>query len=510
MMSGKLFVLYHINFERQIMERLVRFKERLKKGLPGYILNLSVLLVFWGGLLRKSYNYDTVYHMVVDDADVMTRIRGGRYAAALIDYALLKFGLRTTDNISITILLSLLILAAAMYAVRSLFEKYAPDDKLAKAGFYCGLGFVFLNVQFAELLMFSEYSIYYALAYFAAALGVLFYFRKKYPAAILMYAIAVSFYQNSVVFAAILSAFYILADEKMHLSIKAVLREITAVMLCMAMGGLDLISIRILEKLDIIPLSGKVSGLGDISQKLSDAFGSFVLLNKSGGGMLPGLWLPFIFEMMILAAVIYYCIKEHKADGAVFLLMVCMGSFALLYVIPFASFEFFFPPRLSFCFFLAQGLLLVSAYLCDFAKTHRLLGLAGVFYLFVHFIFADFIVTDHLVSNALDEVYVNMVYEEILKYEKESGIQVTKLAVMKDAYAPSCYSQLSDISAPVNARTIDEVPVSIIQVVTGRDLEKTDMPAAIRDKYFKDKDWDHFDADEQLVIEGDTAYWCVF
>ena len=46
-------------------------------------VNLLLLLFCWGGFLRKSFNSDTVFHMVVDDADVMTRIEEGRYFVAL-------------------------------------------------------------------------------------------------------------------------------------------------------------------------------------------------------------------------------------------------------------------------------------------------------------------------------------------------------------------------------------------------------------------------------------------
>ena len=284
-------------------------KTGLKGRLPQYMLNLLMLFIFWGGLLRKSYNYDTVYHMVVGDADVVTRIRGGRYAAALIDYLLLKLGLRTTSNISVTIFLTLIVFAAAMLMMQILFERYMPDDILAKAGFYCGLNLVFLNVLFAELLMFSEYSIYFAFSYLAAAAGVFYFVRRRYLPMLIMYVTAVSFYQNAIVYAAILAAFYIYLDEKTLLSLKAVVREAAAVAVCMLIGVLDLLSIRVLERLDMIPLSAKVSGMGNISEKLSAVASSFVSLNKNAAGIFPNLWLPLIFVAIILMTIIYSRIK---------------------------------------------------------------------------------------------------------------------------------------------------------------------------------------------------------
>lgn len=492
------------------MELFGRCKNASKDKFIQYGLNLLMLFIFWGGLLRKSYNYDTVYHMVVEDADVMTRIRGGRYAAALVDFLLLKLGLRTTSDISITMLFTLITLAAAMMVMQLIFERGLPENKCAKAGFFCGLNLVFLNVLFAESLMFGEYSIYYALAYLAAAAGVALYARRRYIAMFIVYVIAVTFYQNAAVFAAILTAFYIFVDEKAVLSKKAVFRELAGVTVCMSVAALDLLSIRILEKLNLIPLSAKVSGMGDMAQKLSMALGSFVYLNKNAAGIMPNLWLPLLFAALIWITLAYSRIKEHKPAQLLFLFLVCMGSYMLLYVIPLASEEFYFPPRLSFCFFMVQGLLLAAAYSITGKTLHKLLGIIGISYMLLHLFFSGFIIADHFVSNALDEAYIRMLYGEIVKYEKETGIEVTKIAVMKDADSPSSYREVTYVSGQINERTIDAVPVSIIQVVTGRDLEKIDMPDAIEEKYFKDKDWEHFDLDEQLIIEGDTAYWCVF
>ena len=157
-----------------------------------------------------------------------------------------------------------------------------------------------------------------------------------------------------------------------------------------------------------------------------------------------------------------------------------------------------------------QGLLLVSSYALSERFLYKLLGIVGVLYVMIHLFFSDLIITDHFVSNAIDEVYVNMLYTEILKYENETGIEVKKLAVMNDIDSPPFYKQVSYVSGQINERAIDSGPISVIRIVTGRTFEKIDMPKNIREQYFKDKNWDYFDLEQQLVIEGDTAYWCVF
>ena len=119
-------------------------------------------------------------------------------------------------------------------------------------------------------------------------------------------------------------------------------------------------------------------------------------------------------------------------------------------------------------------------------------------------------VTNHFISNTLDEVYVTMMYQEILKYEKETGITVDKLAIAKDAYAPDHYLEVGYTSGQINERTLGTVTNSIVWKVTGRRFENLEIEEEIYDQHFRGKDWACFDLSQQFFIEDDTAYWCIF
>ena len=113
-------------------------------------------------------------------------------------------------------------------------------------------------------------------------------------------------------------------------------------------------------------------------------------------------------------------------------------------------------------------------------------------------------------SNTLDEVYVNMAYQKILEYEKETGITVTGLAVADDAYAPDYYEEVNYKTGQINERCLGTVTNSLVWVLTGRQFDRTPMDDEVYKEYFEGKDWDYLNLDEQLIIIGDTAYWCVF
>ena len=478
--------------------------------LQRYGINLLLVLIFWGGMIRKSFYCDTLGHMFAEDADVLIRIRTGRYLAALGDYLLLKLGLRTTTNLSVTMLITFLILAMAMLEIQNIFQRWVPDNLWAKIGFYGGINLVFLNVLFAETLMFSECGVYHAIAYLTAAVGAKYFIKKRYIPMLFMYAAAVSFYQNAAVFAAIIIAFYICLDENMMLSRRMVFREITGIAASMGMGVLNFLCIRILHKLKIVYIFQE-AGIENFSEKVSMVFSHMIRMYKNCVEVMTNSWLPLLFILGVWGLIGYSCIKERKYSRFLCLFIVWLGSNLLLYVIPMTQSTITFYPRLFFCFFGIQGLLLASAYeVCGGGSVHRLLTLGGVLYLTVHLLFVHFIVTNHFVSNTLDKVYANMVYGEILKYEEETGNHVAKLAVMHDIDCAFYYHDFSFATDQINERALPTVPISLIYAVTGRKFEKLEVPESVSQQYFDNKNWDYLDLNEQLIIEGDTAYWCIF
>lgn len=487
------------------MKKWVKYQSLLQR----YGLNLLMVLLFWGGMIRKSFNGDTLSHMLSEDADVMVNLMCGRYFIALGDYLLLRLGLRTTTNLSVTMMIALLILAMAMLEIQSIFRRWVPDNLWAQIGFYGGINLVFLNVLFAEPLMFSECGVYHVIAYFAAALGAKYFIENRYILTLFMYAAAVSFYQNAVVFASIIIAFYICLDEDMVLSRRMVFRETIGIAVSMGMGVLNFLCIRILDKLKIVPIF-QSAGIGDFGEKLSMVSNHLIRIYKDCGGVMTSNWFPLLFILGVWGLIVYSCIKERKYSRFLCLFIVWLGCNILLYIIPMSKSAIAFYPRLFFCFFGIQGLLLVSAYAFCGNSVHRLLTLGGVLYLTVQLLFVHFIVSDHFVSNKLDEVYAKMVYERIVEYEEGTGNSVTKLAVMRDIDSSFYYHEVSFTTDQINERALPIAPVSLIYAVTGREFEKLEVPGSVSQQYFDNKNWDYIDLDEQLVIEGDTAYWCIF
>lgn len=484
--------------------------EKRKDSLVRLSVNLTVLLVFWGGMLRKSFNADTISHMASSDADIKWNVADGRYIIALGDAILLKFGIKVTTNLSITMFGAFMFFAFTMLVVQKIYIQWQPEDKWARFGYFCGLNLVFLNVLFSELLMFSECSVYFGFGYLAAALGALCFVRKKYFWMIICLLSSACTYQYTVIFAAILIAFYICLKNNSELDIRVIKKEIAGIFPCIGAGAFNLASVKALEKVGVIERFNKQASWGGIEQKVSDFSASLISLCRSSLEILPDLWIPLLFLAFLFLLMFYSCIKMGRIRKLSFIFLLFIDSMAMLYGIPFMQENFFFPPRMAFCFYLLQGMLVITAYSVCNTSLHRLLSLGCAGYLMVQLLFSNFVVTDHFVSNTLDEVYVKMMYQEVLNYEKETGTAVKKIVVCKDANAPDSYSEVGYHEHQINERTLGTATNSLIGQVTGRYFEKVDGEQEIYDQHFKGKNWDYIDLKEQLVFVDDTVYWCVF
>lgn len=461
-------------------------------------------------MLRKSFTSDTISHMVAADADVQINLEQGRYLKAFGDELLLRLGLRTTTNLSITMFLSFVILAIAMVLLQKIFAEWEPQEFTGKIGYNLIINLWVYNVLFVENLMFSEVSVYFALAYLGAVISIWFYTKRQYIRMVIALAMATCFYQYVVIFAAIGIAFFIYMQER-KLSRKVFFRELIGVAVCMGIGLANLISILLLVKTDQLTQSYKSAGIGDMKLKLKEMFESFVGLWRDAAGIFPEVWLPLLVILVVGGLLLYETIKKKRVQEFCFFMIVIVGSFALLYVIPLAEENFYFPPRMSFCFFLIQGMMMTAAYtMIDSQMCKHLLTLCCIGYLVVHMLFADFVVTNHFISNSLDKAYVRMAYEYIIEYEQKNHTTVQNLCMVNDINAPNRYREVSYVSDQINERSLGILSVSIMEVVTGHRFNRVEMDPGVYATYFEGKNWDYFDPYEQIIIIGDTAYWCMF
>ncbi len=501
---------------------------KIKNSLPRYILNLMALTVFWGGLLRKSYNADTVAHMADPSGDVIVRIRFGRYVIALLEKIQVETGILATDHLPVTILITLMICALTLTMLQFLFEKdlgFKTDTILQKAGLMICFSLVYLNVLYSEFLMFGEFCLYMAIAYAFIMFGVICHVKEGIihkVAGAVFFILGVFTYQNAAVIGSLILLFYYMIKHDFKWSKEAIRDEFFAVVVPMGAGVINLITVKIVAAINPLYQFFRSIEVGSISDKIAEACVNFYSLNKDSYNLLPRVFLPGLINLGMIVMIVYLLLKRGDKAGVGYFATAYILSLAILYLLPIMNSPFTFPPRLAIFFYLLQGLTGAALmFLAGNTETRRpdpaalrtIFSVVLVGYLWIHLIFVQFIITGRYISNNLDNVYCRLTLQKIEKYEDSTGITVNNLCVFNDADAPAHYRESSIHSHQINERIIGQATCSYMEAILGRHFEPLrleDIPADIYSEHFEGKNWDDYDPDEQLLIVGDTAYWCVY
>ncbi len=491
-----------------------------KDKITAFFCNFVLVTVFFGGLLRKSYNGDTITYMVypMDSAD--ERLRGGRYLIMLFDYLLDKIGIRTTDIYYICIFLSMVLLAICICILQHVFKRFLhSDSQIIVLGYNLAIGLAFCNVLFMEYFMFVEMTIFMLMGFFFATLGVYLYTEKKYVATVISFAVGVCLYQMVVSYAAIVLLFYYMLSNEFTWSKKAVLEEMFAVITPMCLAAANLVAIKIVSRLSKLHTFGytfaQPGGASSISSKANDVLNSLIMFLDDSYTLLHGSYVPAIIIVMSMAITIYLLIKQKGILSVLYYFVAIIVALALIFIVPLMEDIYFFPPRMSFLLYVVQGILVATAIsLLSGASKEVLIKLVSYVtmgYMWLQMISCFFIVSGRYVANTLDMTYCNIILKEIEKYEEANNTSVTKIAVTTDNYAPAFYEESKVHYEQINERILGLTTRSAFEAWYGRHFEPAgDIPADIYDEYFADKNWDYFDINEQLIIRGDTAYLCIY
>lgn len=102
-------------------------------------------------------------------------------------------------------------------------------------------------------------------------------------------------------------------------------------------------------------------------------------------------------------------------------------------------------------------------------------------------------------GNAIDNVWAKQVVYEIDKYQNESSQQIDFVYICDDGESQLCYMDINWARERI-LKIFDKNNVYIVSEMTPEE----------KSEFFKDKTWECFDADEQIVFEGNKAYVCAY
>jgi hypothetical protein len=227
--------------------------------------------------------------------------------------------------------------------------------------------------------------------------------------------------------------------------------------------------------------------------------------------------------------VFFLCLKRKSFNQLLTFLLVEVILGVLSLAVQIAENPNYFIARTSstFYFALSMQLLIMIFFLASndkesncFKRIEKILYMLPVFAVLFNVFFIQCIIQNRIISETLDSIYAEKIFAKIEGYEEETGIIVNKIAPINDTDSSPFYDQVNFCRGAINRRCYSDYTWTFLQYcayetdlagsLTGRSFERSSMNDDIYKEFFEGKNWTSFDEDEQIVIQDDTAYICVF
>ncbi len=487
------------------------------KKITALFASFLLVLLAYQGFYRFGFGSDTMIHYLNPLINIESELTYGRYIPYIIDIVLYKAGIILPDEYRVFYLLFIISTTVAAFLYQQVYIESLEKKGivLSPAKEYAGraiLSLPFISTLYAEYFMFPECFVY-SLGFAFSAFAVYFFSKNKYVAAVIFLLLASASYQVTVIVSAIYALIYIVVDGDFVLNKKMFAKGLISSICCVGAGFLNYLTMTAVYVFGILPDSPKTLSDESIIQSIKRVIYLFISFLKNGVGLVS---FPYA-NLLIAALAIVLMFIYKKNEKGIFATFIFAGfiAFVLALVIPLIQSN---APRVIFVLYAAFGCTLFLAFAQLQGKESMILLVAIILTVFIQIFSCQQIVVNHYISNTQDLDCARAVLSEIDEYEKETGNTVSTIAVCMDKRSENYYDNVYYTLWQINERVTHNVAYSLLEYVnkqntgTGENrFEKSSLNEKdIRSKYFDGMDWDSLDLSKQLVIEGDTAYWCIY
>ncbi len=505
-------------------------------------IDLMVVLLAYGAKYRGGFGSDTLGYITDPVFRNRTLFEDARFLASVMNSALYRLGFVMTDHYAVCFLVFILCIAGAVFLiqtallkappVRALLPQCNPEDSGASglqgeetpkagagslwltAGFIAATLLPLVNVLFTEHFMFTECFLSFGAAYLLSALAVKLLAarapsRAAYAGAFALLLASSMCYQNALIFAAMVIGTYLVLADDLKFSPGLFGRTFVTVAAILSVGAVNLGIGRLLALTGHFPRIKKEIGALSLAERLDRIFSEIPLLLRTSLQLLPALYLPLCIIALCVAVSAFALFKKRGGRRPVTYLLFLIMQVLLFLGIPVLSGSGL-TPRVAFTFYVMIGMLAAVALSLAGQSRAWLPGCAAVLFLTVQMLFCNIIWNSSYMVNRQEILDAKMIVQQIEHYEEKTGTTVRYLSYIPDAHQPHHFPDIHYTRDQIGERTMPLAMYSLLEYVTGRVFDSADMDEEIRKTYFEGRDWNALDLEEQLVIRGDTAYFCIY
>lgn len=482
-------------------------------------------LLFYGVFLFPHYAYDTYIVVKSPTPDVTWTwenygalyTSNGRFTSGLLMCLLAWMGIHPLPTGLFSHLLSILMMAASLFLFFQYVRRFFSTQIGQAAAFLCS-AFVFCNPFFADWFHYTENTPYYCAGLLGMVVAARLYFAKERLswrlglACLFLVVLCAGIYQT-------LLSFFVLFALVFAL-----------LLLLRAPAGTpgDMVK-RYLATL--APAGGMYIGATLVQlivrKLLSGSRSNFMLWENLRTVLYrqPELWLLravgidnvlfAAFFLCGLVCLLLLCFRKRK-DGWLALLVLVSWGILLLAIFathivaePWLSHRttVAFPAQLAFCWLPCLALLEEGKPAATWITKGCCLAAALMLAIFGYA--TARLGMDIIRTNTLDAQIARSIEQLISTHEEETGTPVTKAALVYDQQITHAYpGTVAYYDLNIRAWTVPWAALNMMQFYTGRKLAEVEAPEDIKWLMYQE-DWHEY-SDEQVLLQGDTAYICVY
>ncbi len=481
-----------------------------------YLLSVNsiILTIGYSIFLRLHFSMDTYMHK--NTMQTSMNISDARLATWALTKFMNLFKMNSIDSqvFFVAVFIALLAISGTLLALP--FIKMLEKKTLKKiiVVSLC-INLAFVNYYFVEFFTYPSYVVSWGMGILFASIA--FYFITKgdkalyYVLSFLALNIAVSFYQYYIQYFLIYTILYILVKHKFILS----KQSMKPIGLTFAIGlgatALNVLTMVLLKRAGLIASSYRSFSVSSMVDNVK------IILLEVQRDVWVGLgikfvpyWVTIVFVVSIVALIAYNAYKQKfTAKQNVVILLFGLYAYAVIFALFLVTNPIWATLRTLSGFYIfisALVLLLISIKTEQIKSVYLVLALS--FFMAFQVYHIQGIAISQFETNAIDHEYAMIIGERIRSYEEEKGIEVTQIALVPDSNPTWSYQRIEYVYRDFNIRSymVDWAKFDMINYVTGRNLQRIDMPEDIFEKYFEGKDWNYFMPEEQIVFIGDTVF----
>lgn len=493
-------------------EQTGRFRRALELS-AAIVLVLCLSLAVFGVFFREHYSVD-MYNVSRDlYHGALMHLSNGRVVSCLLYLALYSLGFDYSSHIFLQSLLLCLAVAISTVTVanelRSSMKKSSFSVFLLLVLF---VSFAYCNCYFSEWFCFTECAVMYAVSVLSSAYGAVCLSRGRRGAAFLLAFCCYNSYQVGLAYFVFWFMLLTALKHDFCLTRRAIWEIVTAALLCALVFLVNMVIVKAVYRRFLFTgrygsfsaeaLPENIRGVGEV---VADFF-------RNGNSLMDGPWLAIAGALPAAGVVCLLLRRRAPLPSLLFLVLILLGGGAVV-LLPQIIVELWAPPRALVPLFAWYSVVFVYLlYYSDGRGRRALLLLPAVLLLIVNVSESWSYGQDMILTNVWDRAFAQEVCDRIEDYEAETGREVTTVSVGFDD-AVSWFWDIGDSyrwSLCVRACTTEWADVCSINYFTGREFERVKMSEEERQTYFSDLNWSELDLDEQLVLDGATAYLLIY